>query len=152
MSVETEKREWVPLPALLERASEVGYDELHRRLAERGHTEVRHAHGCVFRYVQPDGMRLTQLAECAGHTKQAVGEFVCDLEEKGYAERIPDPHDRRAKLIRLTERGAEVRALALEVFAEIEREWGEAIGDERVEALRDALERMQEAERPAVVR
>ena len=29
-------------------------EELHRRLAERGYSDIRHAHGCVFRWVEPE--------------------------------------------------------------------------------------------------
>ena len=106
MSVKPETDDRIPLPPLLENAREAGFEELHRRLAERGYADIRHAHGCVFRWVEPEGTRLTELAELAGHSKQAVGEFVCDLEARGYVERVPDPADGRAKIIRLTERGA----------------------------------------------
>jgi DNA-binding MarR family transcriptional regulator len=64
----------------------------------------------------------------------------------GYVERVPDPLDGRAKIIRLTDRGAEAKAVALEIFAEIEKEWAERIGPERVEALREALEALYELE------
>lgn len=147
MSVKTEKDDWIPLPPLLENARGAGYEELHRRLAERGFPDIRHAHGCVFRWVDPSGTRLTELAELAGHSKQAVGEFVCDLEARGYVERVPDPLDGRAKIIRLTERGIEAKTVAREIFAEIESEWAERIGAERVEALREALEALYDLER-----
>ena len=146
MSVKPQTDDWIPLPPLLENAREAGFEELHRRLAERGYPDIRRAHGCVFRWVEPDGTRLTELAELAGHSKQAVGEFVCDLEARGYVERVPDPADGRAKIIRLTEHGAEAKSTALEIFAEIEAEWAERIGPERVEALRDALEAIYELE------
>ncbi|HEX3243401.1 MAG TPA: MarR family winged helix-turn-helix transcriptional regulator [Solirubrobacterales bacterium] len=151
MSVKPETDDRIPLPPLLENAREAGFEELHRRLAERGYADIRHAHGCVFRWVDPEGTRLTELAELAGHSKQAVGEFVCDLEARGYVERVPDPADGRAKIIRLTERGAEAKATALEIFAEIEAEWAERIGPERVEALREALEVLYELERSVPV-
>jgi DNA-binding MarR family transcriptional regulator len=147
MSVKPQTDDWIPLPALLDNAKEVGFEELHRRLAERGYPDIRRAHGCVFRWVEPDGTRLTELAELAGHSKQAVGEFVCDLEARGYVERVPDPLDGRAKIIRLTDRGSEAKGVAFEIFAEIESEWAERIGGERVEALRDALEALYELER-----
>ena len=146
MSVKTQKDDWIPLPPLLENAKEAGYEEFQQRLAERGFADIRNAHGCVFRWVDPDGSRLTELAELAGHSKQAVGEFVCDLEVRGYVERVPDPLDGRAKIIRLTERGIEAKAVAREIFADIEREWAERLGEERVEALRDALEALYELE------
>ncbi|HEY1355767.1 MAG TPA: MarR family winged helix-turn-helix transcriptional regulator [Solirubrobacterales bacterium] len=147
MSVRTPKDDWIPLPPLLENAREAGFEELHRRLSERGFADIRPAHGCVFRWIYPNGARLTELAELAGHSKQAVGEFVCDLEAMGYVERVPDPVDGRAKIIRLTERGTEAKNTAREIFAEIEDEWAERIGRERVEALRDALETLYELER-----
>lgn len=147
MSPESPAIAWLPLPPLLEDAKSAGFEELHRRLAERGYADIRHAHGCVFRYVERDGVRLTDLAELAGHSKQAVGEFVADLEAMGYVERVPDPADRRAKTIRLTPRGMAAKEAAMEIFAEIERRWAERIGEKRVEALRDALERLYELER-----
>jgi DNA-binding MarR family transcriptional regulator len=147
MSLDSPAIDWLPLPPLLESAKSAGLEELHRRLAERGYADIRHAHGCVFRHVEREGVRLTDLAELAGHSKQAVGEFVADLEFKGYVERVPDPADRRAKIICLTPRGMEAKQAAGEVFAAIEREWAEQIGEERVAALRDALERLYELER-----
>jgi DNA-binding MarR family transcriptional regulator len=147
MSIDSQTTAWLPLPPLLEDAKAAGFEQLHARLAERGYTDIRHAHGCVFRYVEREGVRLTDLAELAGHSKQAVGEFVADLEALGYVERVPDPADRRAKIIRLTPRGVEAKEAALEIFDAIEREWAERIGEERVQALRDALERLYELER-----
>ena len=56
-------------------------DEVHRRLHEQGYAEIRPGHGCVFRFIDHEGTRLTELAERSGYTKQAVGEVVADLEE-----------------------------------------------------------------------
>jgi DNA-binding MarR family transcriptional regulator len=142
MSIDSPTTAWIPLPPLLEDAKSAGFDELHRRLAERGYGDIRHGHGCVFRYVEREGVRLTDLAELAGHSKQAVGEFADDLEAMGYVERVADPADRRAKIIRLTPRGMEAKETALEIFAAIEQEWAERIGEKRVAALRDALEHL----------
>jgi DNA-binding MarR family transcriptional regulator len=150
MNAETQTADWVPLPALLDDAKEAGFDELHRRLEERGHAHVRRGHGCVFRFIDREGSRLTDLAECSGHTKQAVGEAVADLEQLGYVERVPDPTDGRAKKIRLTELGVEGREDGREIFADIEREWAERIGEERVAALREALELLVEQQRAPV--
>ena len=55
MSTENQTEAWIPLPALLENAKEIGYEGLHDRLAERGFADIRHAHGCVFRWVDPSG-------------------------------------------------------------------------------------------------
>ena len=64
---------------------------------------MREGHGCVFGFIDLDhGSRLTDLADRSGLTKQAVGEAVAELERKGYVERVPDPLDGRAKIIKLT--------------------------------------------------
>ena len=115
-------------------------EELHRRLHEEGYDEIRPAHGCVFRFIQPTGTRLTVLAEQSGFTKQAVGEVADDLERLGYVERSADPLDGRAKLIRLTDRGQESRAAGLRIMDEIEAEWAERLGEDAVAKLREVLE------------
>ena len=125
-------------------------DELHRRLHEQGYDEIRPGHGCVFRFIDEEGTRLTELAERSGYTKQAVGEVVADLEALGYVERVPDPADGRAKTIVLTERGREALAAGRQVFADIERRWAEQFGEERIAQLRRTVELLIEYERGAV--
>jgi DNA-binding MarR family transcriptional regulator len=131
-----------PLPWLLGELKAATIGELHRRLAERGFPEIRDGHGCVFRFIDDEGSRLTDLAERSGYTKQAVGEVVVDLEGLGYVERMPDPADGRAKIIRLTRRGSEATAAAAEIFAEIERDWAERVGEERMATVREVLEEL----------
>ena len=47
------------------------------------------------------GTRVTELAEQAQVTKQTAGFLVNQLEKAGYVERVPDPTDARARLVRL---------------------------------------------------
>jgi len=115
-------------------------EDLERRVAETPYSDIRITHGCVFGNIDPEGTRLTDLAERARMTKQSVGEVTSDLEQRGYVERVPDPSDGRAKIIRLTERGRAAQALGVGLIDEIEQEWAERFGAERVAALRDALE------------
>lgn len=138
----------VPLPALLEIASEAAYVAFRADMVEAGYGDIRPNHGCVFRFVHEDGMRLTELATLASMTKQSVGEIVDDLVERGYVERVPDPGDRRAKLIRLTEQGETVQAAALEIFAALEKRLGERYGSDRLGDLRALLEEIVTAEAP----
>ena len=62
------------------------------------------------------------------------------LEARGYVERRPDPGDRRAALVVVTDRGRAEIATARRLIANIEREWEERIGAARMAALRDALD------------
>ena len=130
----------LPLIRLLDEALEAFSSEFAKRLAEAGYTDVRPTHGCVFGNIDRDGSRLTDLADRAHMTKQSVGEVTSDLEKLGYVERVPDPTDGRAKIIRLTERGREARMIGRRLIDELEREWATRFGAERVAAFRDALE------------
>jgi DNA-binding MarR family transcriptional regulator len=141
----------ITLPALMDLAVEAMYLDFRKLLEAAGITDVRPTHGCVFRFVHGDGMRLTELASLAGLTKQSVGEIVDDLSGLGYLERYPDPTDRRAKLIRLTDKGLEAQRIGFSLFAELEKDWAEAFGADRIGALRTLLEEVALAKTPAAV-
>ena len=110
------------------------------RLAERGHGLVRAAHGVVFQYLDDTGTSVSLLAERAQMTKQAMAELVQHLETHGYVVRVPDPHDRRAKLVLPTDRGHEVIAIAQGLVPELEAGVAELLGPDRTHALRQDLE------------
>ena len=127
------------LAILLREPFRAGTAVLHRRFHERGHPEVRPPHGNVFQFLDDDGTRVSVLAERAQITKQSMAELVAHLERHGYVERVPDPSDRRAKLVRATARGAEIYAIAREVVAELEEEWTRALGKAKMRQLRELL-------------
>src|SRR5262245_36904841 len=62
----------------------------------------------------PQGVRVTELARQARITKQSMGELVDQIVLRGYAERVPDPEDGRAWLIRITPLGRKLSRLARE--------------------------------------
>ena len=108
-------------------------------LADAGFDDLRPAHTAVFQHIQADGSHLTDLAERAQITKQSMSYLVDQLEHRGYLERRPDPNDRRATLICLTERGWDQVRTALTIIAGVEAEWTEKLGEERIEDLRAML-------------
>jgi DNA-binding MarR family transcriptional regulator len=151
MSSDSENSLWIPLPGLLDIASEALFAEFRTELERSEFGDIRPTHGCVFRFVGSKGLRLTDIAERAKLTKQSVGEIVDDLVERGYAQRVPDPDDRRAKLICLTERGEAAQAHGRKLFAKVEKRWAERYGAERIAALREMLEEVAAAEAPFAV-
>src|SRR5687768_2440033 len=90
------------------------------RLAAAGHDDIRAAHGAVFSYMPARGARLTELARRARITKQSMGELIRDLEDLGYVERIPDPTDRRAQVLRYTDKGRDADAIGVAAIRDIE--------------------------------
>lgn len=138
----------IPLLPLLEAASEAVAAEFRSDLEEAGYGDIRATHACVFRFVRDDGMRLTELAQLEGMTKQSVGELVDDLVDLGYVERIPDPQDRRAKLICLTDRGIDAQRVGFRLMADIEKRWAKRFGATRVKQFRELLEGAVSEEAP----
>lgn len=138
------------LGILLREPFRAGNEVLHQRFAERGHAQIRPPHGNVMQFLDDRGTRVSVLAERAQITKQSMAELVVHLERLGYVERIPDPSDRRAKLVRATPRGEELYVIAREVVAEIEAEWTTRLGKTKMRQLRDLLEELNEEIAPRV--
>ena len=108
-------------------------------LAEAGFDDLRPAHTAVFQHIEASGSRLTDLAEGAQITKQSMGYLVDYLEQRGYLERLPDPDDRRATLICLTDRGWAQIDTALATITALEEEWSHTLGKQQMEQLRELL-------------
>jgi DNA-binding MarR family transcriptional regulator len=119
--------------------------ELIGRLAERGHPQIRYPHGAVFEYLDDAGTRVSVLADRAQMTKQAMAQIVAHLEEHGYVERVPDPSDRRAKLVRTTARGRSVFAIVRDFIAEVDLRLSERLGPAKLKRLRALLEELDGA-------
>ena len=130
------------LAILLREPFRAGTAVLHRRFAERGHPEIRPPHGNVMQFLDDAGTRVSVLAERAQITKQSMAELVLHLERLGYVERVPDPSDRRAKLVRATPRGKQLYAIARDVVAEIEADWTKRLGKAKMRQLRELLEEL----------
>ena len=132
------------LGILLREPFRIASARLHERFAERGHPEVRAPHGNVLQYLDAGGTRVSVLAERAQVTKQSMAELVAHLEHHDYVERVPDPQDRRAKLVRPTTRGQEVYGIAREFVADIEAEWTAKLGERKIATLRKLLKELNE--------
>jgi DNA-binding MarR family transcriptional regulator len=110
--------------------------------------EITQAQARVLMRVGSDGTRLTELAEAAQVTKQTAGFLVDQLEKAGYVERVPDPTDGRARLVRVTDKAKEAVPVANAEMARIEAEWEQHIGKRRMAQLREALEMLGEITDP----
>ncbi len=130
----------------------IPYRALERRvfesLAAAGYADLTPAQARVFQRIGEHGSRLTELAEQAQVTKQTAGFLVDQLVRAGYVHRAPDPTDARARLVRITEKGAAAVRVGAAVIGEIEAEWTAHLGRGRMARLRDALASLREITDP----
>jgi DNA-binding MarR family transcriptional regulator len=108
----------------------------------QGFTDFRSTFHPVFQWCRAEGSRLTELAERAGVTKPSMSELIDVLVRFGYFERVPDPRDRRAMLIRRTERGWEINRIARDTVERAQNEWRQAIGEGEFSDLLTGLRRL----------
>jgi len=104
-----------------------------------GQSGVRLAHVPVIAVLDAGGTHIGEIAERIGVTRQAVASLTKDLDAAGIVVCTQDPDDRRATIVRLTERGAGFCELAVAIMARRERELRAALGDDAVVELRQSL-------------
>ena len=118
-------------------------DAVHRRMFERlhdhGFTDIDPAHLIVFQWPGPEDTRPSELAARLQISKQALNYLLGQLEQLGYLERRPDPHDQRAKRIAVTERGRRAIRVIREAIDEIETAWTEQLGSAQFAQLKTLL-------------
>jgi DNA-binding MarR family transcriptional regulator len=120
----------------------------HDALLAAGITDITLAQARVAARIGPHGTRVSDLAAQARVTKQSAAFLVEQLEAAGYVERVPDPADRRARLVRLTAHADRVVDTA---NAEVERvlaEWADHVGADRLRQLRQTLLELREITDP----
>jgi len=123
-------------------------DERVIRAMRKAGFDVTVAQARIAQRIAEGGSRLTDLAEQAQVTKQTASLLVAALEREGLVERIPDPADGRARLIRFTQKGRAASEQAREVVMGVEQEWNDYLGAELAACLREALTRLREITDP----
>lgn len=102
----------------------------------------------VFQRIAPEGSRLSDLAEAAQLSKQTVGSVIDQLERSGYVERVADHADRRARLVKFTDKGRELIELSVPVVQDVEARWEAHLGPSRTAQLRRILSVLREITDP----
>jgi DNA-binding MarR family transcriptional regulator len=108
-------------------------------IQEAGYPYMRTPHIALMAHMTPEGLRITEFADLMQVTKSAASQLVTWLERHGLVERVPDPADRRATLVRATGAADAGFRAARHRYAEIEDEWERAIGSEGLAKLAGML-------------
>jgi DNA-binding MarR family transcriptional regulator len=128
----------VLLPNLFEGALREFRSALYE-LSDARYPGLRARHYRLLSFIPDEGIRLTQVAEASGLTKQALAQALAPLEAGGYLEVVPDPADRRARIVRRTARGHEVVDAVLALQDGFEQRWAAHVGAERWAGARQVL-------------
>lgn len=91
------------------------------------------------------GIRPTELARRVDVSKQAVGQILADLEQRGLVEHTEDPSDGRARLVRLTKQGVRSSRMGLAVLAELEQLVARRVGSKRMRDVHAGLDAIVQA-------
>lgn len=117
--------------------------EMDRRIARAG-LGVTPAEARLLAHAARAGaVRQNLLAEFAGVEAMTVSGHLDRLERAGLVERLGDPADRRAKLVRLTVRGGQVLAAIRPIAAALREEAMDGLSAREQAELQDMLRRVR---------
>jgi DNA-binding MarR family transcriptional regulator len=97
-------------------------------LAARAQVSAAHIH--ITRHLELQGTRLTELAQRAGMSKQAMGDLVDQCEAWGLVRREADPRDARARIVKFTPTGLVWLQAFRDAVAQAEREFRTEVGSD----------------------
>ena len=107
-------------------------------LAARAQISAAHIH--ITRHLDLEGTRLTELAQKAGMSKQAMGDLVDQCEAWDLVTRAPDPRDARARIVRFTPTGLLWLAAFRDAVAQAEKEFRQEVGGDVATVVKIGLE------------
>jgi DNA-binding MarR family transcriptional regulator len=137
----------VPLSALLPKARSTYAHAVRRALRDAGCDDLPPAADALLGALHWSDASLEAVIRWMGVSKQAVGQLVDSLVERGYLERVRDPTDRRRVSLSLSPRGRNAGRATRRAIEEVDRQLRRAVGAERVTAARTTLVALLEIER-----
>ena len=124
-------------------------DEHYRLLMEKntslGYEGLKVSFSAVLANMSFEGSKLVDIAERTNMTKQALGQIANEIEELGYVKRVPDAKDGRAKNLVFTTSGIQLISASIRAVMEIEREFSDLIGEEKMSQLKSIINELATA-------
>ena len=138
----------LPTSLLMFIAARAAADRIFRAVQGAGFDDVTIAQSRLMMGIDTEGTRLSVLADRAQIAKQTATALVDKLERAGYVERVSDPSDGRARLVRMTPRAEAALPIARAEEDRIEAEWRAHLGAGRMAQLRQALTALRDITDP----
>jgi len=125
---------------LLLRASRIVNRHVVEGLHAHGYADLRSTHTTLLSNINLAGSTVTEAADRAGVTKQAMGRLATELADAGYITVRSDPADARARVLHLTKGGTRLMLDSLQVMTDLQNSYGRLIGHDQLSAVLDGLE------------
>jgi len=125
---------------LLLRASRIVNRHVVEGLHARGYADLRSTHTTLLSNINLSGSTVTEAADRAGVTKQAMGRLATELADAGYITVRSDPADARARVLHLTKSGTRLMLDSLQVMTDLQKSYARLIGHDQLSAVLDGLE------------
>src|ERR1700757_4625989 len=132
---------WEPtVPALVNLVAVSGAPGLRAAFAAAGLDGIRPGQAVALVPLAAGGLHASDLADRLRVSRQAVAQAVAALERHDYVIRVPDPVDARARIIELTPRGRQVLRVMRSSAVDVESQWQQTLGPQRLQELRAILQ------------
>jgi DNA-binding MarR family transcriptional regulator len=106
------------------------------KVHQAGYPEVRDSWLPILQHIEDQGIRSIDLANKLNVTKQAANQMVKEIQKQGYLNRQPDPDDKRAQLITLTDQGWKAWLVGLNAMKRMEAQIETSLGIDKIEQMR----------------
>lgn len=114
-------------------------EQLQARLDARGWGKLSRTQSLVLVNIANGETRAARMAENLGISRQAMSQFLAEMVDKKLVELVPDPADKRARIVRFAPESHTIRDDAQKVLRDLEAELERAVGTPGLEALREGL-------------
>lgn len=124
---------------LLWQAGNLWLQRFVEEMQQAGHAWFGPAQARLMGYIDRRGVAQRALVEKAPMTKQAVNQLLAELEREGVIVRAIDPDDRRARIVRYTDKGLAALADADLIKGRIEAQLAQALSARELETTKRRL-------------
>lgn len=108
-------------------------------LQRRGYERTRPGHAALLANLDFDGNSVTEVADRAQISKQAIAKLAVELEEMGIISRRPSRTDGRALVLCFTVTGKRLVRTSLTIVDELEQDLKESVGSRTLATLKNGL-------------
>jgi DNA-binding MarR family transcriptional regulator len=125
---------------LITRASLAITARLRRELTEAGVGTVRPSYlGVLMSLWQEDGLKVVELGRRAGLEPSTMTGLLDRMERDGLVARTPDPDDRRAQRVRLSDEGRQMDSVVNRIVDEALEQLLHGLGEPEIDGMKQAL-------------